>query len=251
MNRILVIGATSAIAEATERLLAARGDALYLVARNEQMLAAIAADLTVRGYPRVATESLDANDLSAHEAMLERAERFLGGIDIGLIAYGTLPDQKRCEASVELTVRELQTNAISVVALLTRLANRMAQRREGIIAAIEDSTVEHYLPDLKAVVGFHSGLATARPQDAGNITGKVLVCIGADDPIIPPEQRAAFETEMKAAGIDWRLQLYGGAGHSFTNPAADSRGMKGFFYHEATDRRSWNAMIELFNETLK
>lgn len=105
--------------------------------------------------------------------------------------------------------------------------------------------------DVKAVVGFHSGLDTARPQDARNIKGRVLVCIGAEDPIIPPEQRANFEREMKAAGVDWRLQLYGGAGHSFTNPAADSRGMKGFFYHEATDRRSWNAMIELFNETLK
>ena len=81
--------------------------------------------------------------------------------------------------------------------------------------------------DLKAIVGFHSGLVTVRPQDARNIKGKVLVCIGADDPIIPPEQRAAFENEMKAAGIDWRLQLYGGAGHSFTNPAADSRGMQG------------------------
>jgi len=43
---------------------------------------------------------------------------------------------------------------------------------------------------------------------------------------------------------------YSGASHSFTNPAADARGMKGFFYREATDRRSWNAMIELFNETL-
>lgn len=105
--------------------------------------------------------------------------------------------------------------------------------------------------DVKAIVGFHSGLATARPKDAVNIKGRVLVCIGAEDPIIPPEQRADFEKEMKGAGIDWRLQLYGGAGHSFTNPAADSRGMKGFFYHETTDRRSWNAMIELFNETLK
>ncbi|MFO1157507.1 MAG: dienelactone hydrolase family protein [Reyranellaceae bacterium] len=105
--------------------------------------------------------------------------------------------------------------------------------------------------DVKAIVGFHSGLATTRPQDAARIKGRVLVCIGAEDPIIPPEQRADFEKEMQAAGIDWRLQLYGGAGHSFTNPAADSRGMKGFYYHEATDRRSWNAMIELFNETLK
>jgi dienelactone hydrolase len=105
--------------------------------------------------------------------------------------------------------------------------------------------------DLKAIVGFHSGLATSRPQAAKNIKGKVLVNIGAEDPIIPPEQRAAFESEMKAAGLDWRLLLYGGAGHSFTNPAADSRGMQGFYYHEATDKRSWNAMIELFNETLK
>src|SRR5580700_2947143 len=136
MNRTLIIGATSAIAEATARLLAARGDALYLVGRNENMLAEIAADLVVRGCPRIATDSLDANDLSAHEAMLERAEGFLGGIDIALLAYGTLPDQKRCESSVELTVRELHTNAISVVALLTRLANRMEQRHAGIIAVI-------------------------------------------------------------------------------------------------------------------
>ena len=103
---------------------------------------------------------------------------------------------------------------------------------------------------VKAIVGFHSGLATARPQDASNIKAKVLVCIGADDPIIPPVQRTDFEAEMKAAGIDWRLQLYGGVGHSFTNPAVDARGMKGFFFHEATNRRAWNAMIELFNEAL-
>ncbi len=85
MSRTLIIGATSAIAEATERLLAARGDALYLVGRNETMLAEIAADLVVRGCRRIATDSLDANDLSAHEAMLERARseavRELGGID--------------------------------------------------------------------------------------------------------------------------------------------------------------------------
>jgi len=104
--------------------------------------------------------------------------------------------------------------------------------------------------DVKAIVGFHSGLVTTRIEDARNIKGKVLVCIGADDPIIPPEQRAAFETEMKTGNCDWRMQLYGGAGHSFTNPDIDTRGLEGFFYHADTDRRSWNAMIELFNETL-
>ncbi len=56
---------------------------------------------------------------------------------------------------------------------------------------------------------------------------------------------------MKEASCDWRLQLHGSVGHSFTNPSIDARGLKGFFYHETTDRRSWNAMLELFNETLK
>lgn len=100
----------------------------------------------------------------------------------------------------------------------------------------------------KAVVGFHSGLGTARPDDAKNITGKVLVCIGAEDPIIPPEQRLDFEREMRAGNVDWRMNLYGGAAHSFTNPAASDMGMPGIAYHADTDRRSWAAMVDLFTE---
>lgn len=136
MRKVLIIGATSAIAEATARVLAEHGDALYLVARNEARLAAVAADLSVRGSPRVGTEALDANDFAAHEAMLERAESFLAGCDTVLVAHGTLSDQRACEASVELTLREISTNALSVVALLTRIANRFAQRRAGTIAVI-------------------------------------------------------------------------------------------------------------------
>jgi dienelactone hydrolase len=104
--------------------------------------------------------------------------------------------------------------------------------------------------DLKAVVGFHSGLSTARPQDAKDITAKVLTCIGADDPIIPPDQRQAFEKEMTDGGVDWRMNLYGGAGHSFTNPDVGALGRPGFEYHAETDRRSWRAMLDLFSETL-
>lgn len=136
MRRVLIIGATSAIAEATARMLAERGDALYLVARNEARLAAIAADLSVRGSPRVGSEVLDVNDFAAHEPMLARAESFLAGYDTVLIAHGTLSDQKACEGSVELTLQEIKTNALSVVALLTRIANRLVQRREGTIAVI-------------------------------------------------------------------------------------------------------------------
>ena len=102
--------------------------------------------------------------------------------------------------------------------------------------------------DVKAVVGFHSGLGTARPQDAANIKAKVLVQIGADDPLITPEQRLAFEQEMRAGGVDWRIIVYGGAEHSFTNPDASAFGRPGIKYDEATDKRSWKEMLALFEE---
>jgi dienelactone hydrolase len=95
---------------------------------------------------------------------------------------------------------------------------------------------------LRAVVGFHSGLGTARPSDAANIGGSVLVCIGTEDPLIPAEQRSAFEAEMRAADVDWRMNLYGRAAHSFTNPEA------GIAYDRLTDERSWRAMLDLFAE---
>jgi dienelactone hydrolase len=102
--------------------------------------------------------------------------------------------------------------------------------------------------DLKAVCGFHSGLATARPQDAENIVGKVLVMIGADDPIVDNAQRKTFEEEMTGGGVDWQMVVYGGAVHSFTNPRASNVDIPGIDYHEPTDRRSWQAMCDLFAE---
>jgi dienelactone hydrolase len=104
--------------------------------------------------------------------------------------------------------------------------------------------------DLKAVVGFHSGLGTTRPAEPGVVRPKILTCIGAKDPIIPADQRQAFENEMTAAGVDWQMNVYGEAGHSFTNPGVGGLGMPGFEYHAETDRRSWAAMLDLFDETL-
>jgi dienelactone hydrolase len=101
--------------------------------------------------------------------------------------------------------------------------------------------------DLKAVVGFHSGLSTTAPKtDAKAYRGKVLVCIGADDPFIKPDERAAFEAEMRGAGVDWQMHLYGGTVHSFTNRKADERGNTAAMrYTESADKRSWTAMREL------
>ena len=103
--------------------------------------------------------------------------------------------------------------------------------------------------DIVAAIGFHSGLGTANPEDAKNIKGKILVCIGADDPIIGPDVRRAFETEMGAAKVDWQVHLYGGVVHSFTNTEADARGAPDFTRYDAkADARSWTAMLGLFNE---
>jgi dienelactone hydrolase len=101
--------------------------------------------------------------------------------------------------------------------------------------------------DVKAVVGFHPGLGIAR-TDSTNIVGKVLMCVGADDPKIPVEHRVAFEAEMRAAGVDWRMNLYGGALHSFTNPRAALVRQPGSAYDKTTDERSWRAMLDLFDE---
>ena len=107
--------------------------------------------------------------------------------------------------------------------------------------------------DVKAVVGFHSGLGTAAPKgDAKAIKGRVLVCIGADDPMIDPAQRATFEAEMREAGVDWQMHLYGRTVHSFTNQGAAKRGMPDAIRYSAeADARSWVSMNELFGETLR
>ena len=136
MKKILIIGATSAIAEATARIFAARGEALFLVARNAERLQAIKADLDVRGAVRTATATLDVADVAAQQAIIDQAERELGGLDIVLIAHGTLSDQGECEKSVAALRREFEVNALSTMALLTILANTFEARRTGTLAVI-------------------------------------------------------------------------------------------------------------------
>ena len=103
--------------------------------------------------------------------------------------------------------------------------------------------------EIVGAVGFHSGLTTPAPQDAHNIKGKILACIGADDPGISPDDRSAFEREMREGGVDWQLHLYGGVVHSFTNPDAASLGMPDFARYDANaDRRSWATMLTFLEE---
>lgn len=136
MKRILIIGATSAIAEHCARIWAKRGDALHLVARNEQHVQTIAADLKVRGASEVTTYCTDLNETVKHEQLLDATYAALDGVDIVLIAHGTLPKQKSCELSVKETLAEIQTNALSTISLLTLIANRFEAQKSGTICVI-------------------------------------------------------------------------------------------------------------------
>jgi len=136
MNKVLIVGATSAIAEQVARRCAERGDALCLVARSLDKLAPIASDLSVRGAAHVTTHALDADEIDHHTAMLDAAEASLGGLDTVLIAYGTLPDQAECAASPHAAMQAWHTNAMSVVALTTDIANRLEAKGAGLIAVI-------------------------------------------------------------------------------------------------------------------
>jgi dienelactone hydrolase len=156
----------------------------------------------------------------------------------------------------ELRADPLQIRARAAGALAALTANpRVHGQKTAAIGFCFGGTMALELArggaDVAAIVGFHAGLATTRPEDANNIKGRVLACIGADDPGIPPDQRAAFETEMRTGGVNWRLDLYGGVVHSFTNENADRLGRPEFARYDAeADRLSWNAMLDLFEQTL-
>jgi short-subunit dehydrogenase len=133
---VLIVGATSAIAEALARRLAARGDAILLAGRDADRLAAIADDLRVRGAPIVQIATLDVARLDDHPRFVEEAWAALGPFDVIVVAHGTLPDQSACEASVARTIAEMGTNFVGTVSLLTLMANRMQAQRSGTIAVI-------------------------------------------------------------------------------------------------------------------
>jgi decaprenylphospho-beta-D-erythro-pentofuranosid-2-ulose 2-reductase len=136
MKKVLIIGATSAIAEHCARLWAARGDELYLVGRNDERLKTIAADLKVRGAAQTHVYCIDLNTIDHHAAIICATDEAMGGIDRVLIAHGTLSNQKACEQSIEETLAEINTNAISTVSLLTHIANRFEAKQAGTIAVI-------------------------------------------------------------------------------------------------------------------
>ncbi len=104
---------------------------------------------------------------------------------------------------------------------------------------------------VRGIVSFHGGLDSPSPADGKNIKGKVLALHGADDPFVPAKDLAAFEQEMKDAGVDFKLVQYPGAVHAFTQKAAGNDNSKGAAYNESADKASWEEMKQFFERLFK
>lgn len=133
---VVVFGATSAIALATSRIYAARGASLYLVARNQERLSVAAADAQVWGATNVYTRTLDLDDTDAHASLLDDVTEKFPRLDIALVAHGVLGDQARAQQDFAVAKAILHTNLLSVVSLVTLLANHFEKSKAGTIAVI-------------------------------------------------------------------------------------------------------------------
>ena len=102
--------------------------------------------------------------------------------------------------------------------------------------------------DLAAVVSFHGALPVPDPDQAKAIKAKILICHGALDTFIPEATIQKVRDAFEQAKVDYEINYYGGAVHSFTVPEADKAGMKGIAYNAEADQRSWRDMLRLFGE---
>lgn len=144
--------------------------------------------------------------------------------------------RRRLEAALGVLRKEPQVNPQKLAAIGYCFGGT------GVLELARDSA------DVRGVVSFHGGLDSLHPEDAKAIKAKVLVLHGADDPFSSAADVAAFQDEMRKAGVDWQMIYYGGAVHSFTNPGAGGDNSKGAAYNEKADRRSWQAMKDFFAE---
>lgn len=136
MKNIIIIGATSAIAQAAARIYASRGDKLYLIGRNEAKLTTLAAELRTQGAAAVETRTFDARQPSDHASLIAAAISHLSSVDTAILAHGELVPEAGCRAEWPVAQRCYEVNLLSPIACLIPLANHMEERREGNITVI-------------------------------------------------------------------------------------------------------------------
>jgi decaprenylphospho-beta-D-erythro-pentofuranosid-2-ulose 2-reductase len=136
MQKVIILGACSGIAQCLQRELAASGKEMLLVARSPERLSALKRDLLVRGASQVLTCTVDLEDISQHSRLLQFAQEKFSGFDTALLAYGSMLDQEECQESAALSMQQLNTDFVSAAALLTLFAEYFESKKTGCIAAI-------------------------------------------------------------------------------------------------------------------
>jgi dienelactone hydrolase len=182
--------------------------------------------LAERGYVAFALDMYGQADLPLDEAR-EQSRRLMA--DAALL-------RRRARAALDVLASQVHCDATKLAAVGFCL---------GGIVALE---LARDRAPIRCAVGFHPGFKRPVGSATGAIAAKVLMIIGDDDPVVPAEDRADFVQEMKDAGADWQLHVFGGVGHSYTNRVIDALGYPGFAYNEQADRRAWNLMLALFDE---
>jgi decaprenylphospho-beta-D-erythro-pentofuranosid-2-ulose 2-reductase len=134
VTSVLIIGGTSAIAQAVAHQLAGKGVHFILWGRSRSRLDIVATDLRVRWGVTVDVEAFDFNEFSQYEMAFERA--VVREVDLALICHGTLGDQNLCERDLVAMEQEIRLNLLSAVRLLSLLANYFERRGKGCLAAI-------------------------------------------------------------------------------------------------------------------
>ena len=203
----------------------------------------------------VVHEGLGLNDFAMERT---RMVAKLGYVGLAADMFGERRQAKDLEEARAL-IGALRTDPLKVrkraaaaLDVLSRLPQVDAKRLGGIGFCFGGTTVLELArggADLKAVVSLHGVLSTAAPAATGAVKARILVCTGADDPLVPADQVTKFEDEMRAAKVaDWQVMSFGNTLHGFTNPSADGSVMAAALYNKSADRRSWAAMKSLFPE---
>jgi dienelactone hydrolase len=181
----------------------------------------------------------------------------LGYVAFALDLFGKhdldMEEGRRHTALVVRTPGLMYARANAALAVLARQPAVDRERLAAIGFCLGGVTVlelaRHGAP-IRCAIGFHPGLKRPAGSPDGPITAKILMMVGDLDPVVPQEDRAAFAQSMQAAGADWQLHVFGGVGHSFTNPAIDAYGLPGFRYDARANERAWRLARNLLDEQL-
>ena len=134
--KILIFGATSAIAKSAARIYAERNAQLFLIGRDEERLKKMKIDLELRGADSVEILTLDILTYNEHENAITLAVEFLGNVDLTLICHGSLPDQTACETDFKRIEKEIKINALSTISICTEVSKQLKKQKTGTLAVI-------------------------------------------------------------------------------------------------------------------